>query len=172
MKYLSILFLVLVSVILASAQSTGQSKLTGTVYDANGAVVGGAKVSAIDGKGQKLETVTNQDGVFVLELAFSRYDTNSVKKFKEAKYDIVVSSPGFNTSVTKGFVFVPAYGGKMQLDVALEVGPCNDCELMTEYPAREIETSIPVVFDKITPRPVVDVPCKPEKVTKKPTPWP
>ena len=89
--------------------------------------------------GEKFETITNDDGIFVLSLLFIKYDQKSVVNFKEAKYDIVVVSPGFAKSITKGFVFVPSYKGTMYLDIGLEIGPCGDCEWIIGDPVNEIK---------------------------------
>ena len=96
------------------------SVLTGIVYDANGSVIVGAKVTAINQKRRKFEALTNEEGVYSLALAFNSY--NSSSDFIEAKYDITVEMNNFKKSITKDFVFVPSQFGKMQLDVALEIG--------------------------------------------------
>lgn len=140
MRYLWILILVYALAITGTSQSSGTSRLTGTVYDANGAVVAGAKVTAVSVKGEKFETTTNDDGIFVLKLVFSKYDTKSVVNFKEAKYDILVDSPGFIRSVTKGFVFVPSYKGEMRLDIGLEIGTCGDCHWIESDPVNKKPT--------------------------------
>ncbi|MGQ0540542.1 MAG: carboxypeptidase-like regulatory domain-containing protein [Blastocatellia bacterium] len=142
MRYLNILLIILALANFASSQSNEKSKLTGVVYDANGAIVAGAKVTAISVIGEKFETTTNADGVFVLNLAFSKYDSKSAVKFKEAKYDIVVDSPGFIRSATKAFVFVPSFKGEMRLDIGLEIGPCSDCHWIDADPVKEVKKPI------------------------------
>ena len=103
-----------------------KSNLTGTVYDANGAVVVKAKVRAVDVRGNKFETLTNDDGVYVLTLPFNKYD--SQRGFKESRYDVFVESVGFKRSEIKGYVFIPSQFGKMHLDIGLELGPIMDEE--------------------------------------------
>ncbi|HEV8592186.1 MAG TPA: carboxypeptidase-like regulatory domain-containing protein [Pyrinomonadaceae bacterium] len=106
------------------AQGGDTSKLTGTVYDAQGAVIVGAKVTAISANGKKYQTTTKDDGVYVLELPFRKYDAS--RNFTESKYDLIVESPGFRRSETKEYVFIPSQFGKMMLDIALGVGILND----------------------------------------------
>lgn len=139
MKLFGIVVLTLALTNVANSQSNNKSFPTGTVFDANGAVVAKAKVTAVNSKGENFETRTNEDGVYSLQLVFSKYDTNSSTTFKEAKYDIFVDSPGFVRSITKGFVFVTAYTGKMQLDIALEIRPCDDCHWIVGDPVNQIK---------------------------------
>ena len=136
-----------------------KSELTGTVYDANGAVVVGAKISALSSDGKKFETVSNDRGVYVLTLPFNKYEAS--RAFKESRYDIYVESPGFKRSVTKGYVFIPSQFGKMFLDIGLEIGPAEhefpicgyagDCEQNEEIEIEKIEP-----LDKIAPRPNIE----------------
>ncbi|MBK9526932.1 MAG: carboxypeptidase regulatory-like domain-containing protein [Acidobacteria bacterium] len=162
MNFLAILLFVFAASVAVRSQADGTSILTGTVYDANGAVILRAVVTAINSKGEKFETSTDDDGVFVLRLPFHKSEATTAKRSKEAKYDIVVSSHGFTRSITKGFVFVPSYKGRMQLDIALEIGPCGDYEGMISDPAMEIDTANPTVVNKINLRPLAEVPHKPE----------
>lgn len=108
------------------AQTTDTSKLTGTIYDAQGSVIVGAKVTALSPDGKKYQTATKNDGVYVLELPYRKYDSGGT--FMETKYDLVVESPGFRRSETKGYVFIPSQFGRMMLDIALGIGIRNDSE--------------------------------------------
>lgn len=92
--------------------------LSGTVYDANGAVIPGAKVTAVNSKGEKFETRTNVSGEYILKLPFSEYD--STANFKIAKYQVTAERNDFVTVVLKDFRFVGAYNGKMHLDFAMD----------------------------------------------------
>jgi hypothetical protein len=94
--------------------------LTGRVYDANGAVIVGAEVSAISDNHARHTTHTNGRGEYEFMLPYNKYDPQSYA-FKEARYDIIVEKEGFKRSVTKGFVFIPSQFGKMHLDIALEI---------------------------------------------------
>ena len=120
MNFLRILFLILGAVILTYSQTDKKSVLTGIIYDANGAVIAEAKVTAVNQKGEKIETLTDEGGVYWLILIVNPY--NSSFDFKEAKYDITVEMNGFKKAIIKDYVFVPSQFGKMQLDIALEVG--------------------------------------------------
>jgi hypothetical protein len=98
------------------------SVLTGTVYDARGAVIPRIKIIAVNAEGKRFEAVTNDDGVYLLNLPYNEYPGTGT--FKGAQYDLIVESQkGFPKSETRGFVFVPAYSGKMYFDIALGVPP-------------------------------------------------
>ena len=98
------------------------SVLTGTVYDANGAVIPKVQVYALNENGEKFEAFTNDNGVYVLSLLFNLYDSASTtKSYRIAKYDLVVEAVnGFSKFVAKDFKFVPSYKGKMIFDIALD----------------------------------------------------
>ncbi|CAN5609571.1 hypothetical protein BH18ACI1_BH18ACI1_03720 [soil metagenome] len=66
MKILQILVLIFGLVVCANSQTTDKSILSGIVYDANGSVIIKARVKAINEKGEKFETVTNDEGIYVL----------------------------------------------------------------------------------------------------------
>jgi hypothetical protein len=104
------------------------SVLTGTIYDALGNVVPLIKVVAINAEGKTFETFSNEEGIYNLTLPFNKYRAGN---FREAKYDIIVGpGSGFRQSVTKGFVFIPSQFGKMQLDIALEIGRIEDIDIV------------------------------------------
>jgi hypothetical protein len=94
------------------------SNLTGTVFDAYGSVVVGAKVMARDTAGSYFETLTNDEGIYILTLPFNKYGPLNAT---EARYDIVIEKSGFLESVIRGFVFIPSNTGKMNLDIGLAV---------------------------------------------------
>ncbi|MGI8640038.1 MAG: carboxypeptidase-like regulatory domain-containing protein [Pyrinomonadaceae bacterium] len=110
------------------------STLSGTVYDANGSVIVKAKVTAINQKGEKFEVLTNEEGIYSLNLLFNQY--NSSFDFTEARYDIIVEMMGFKKSVTKDFVFIPSQFGKMQLDIGLEIQKIIDTIII---PSKKLE---------------------------------
>ena len=97
-----------------------QSILTGTIYDAYGSVVMKAKVTATDPKGKRFEAVTDDEGRYHLRLLYNEYGKKS--PFAMMKYKIAVdaTTQGFKIVTIKDFNFVPAFGGKMFLDVALD----------------------------------------------------
>jgi hypothetical protein len=121
MKVLQILILVFTLSVFASAQ---KAILTGTVYDPSGAVIPKTKISAKNEKGVTIETETNDDGVYVLNLPCLYQGIE--------KYEIAVEHFGFEKFVLKDFNFVSV--GKMYLDIALDVransGPCNDGDVL------------------------------------------
>lgn len=99
--------------------------LTGTVYDPNGAVIAGTKITAVNQKGEKFETLTNGEGEYVLKLPFNEYEPGY--KFKVAKYEITVSNDnGFARTVLKDFKFVSGFNSQMRLDFALDVAVIID----------------------------------------------
>ncbi len=93
--------------------------LTGTVYDPNGAVIVKAKVAAINEKGERFETITNDAGIYNLELPYHQYDGKF--NFRLAKYEIIVEKENFEKTIIKNFKFAPSYTGKVNLDFALDV---------------------------------------------------
>ncbi len=57
----------------------------------------GLKVTAINERGQKFETFTNDEGVYILRLLFNPYYSNA--DFKIAKYEIIVDAAGFEKKI-------------------------------------------------------------------------
>ena len=123
-RAVAILFFLLLSAAHALGQQAGSSELTGTVYDPYGAVVVGAKVTAVAADGKKFTTVTNDEGSYRLTLPYQSYFAS--RKFKMSKYDVIVESLGFRRSETKGYAYIPSQFGKMTLDIALEVEGFQD----------------------------------------------
>lgn len=117
MKVLRVLFLILGLAIVATAQ---KSILTGSVYDAYGALIIGAKITAINEKGEKFEALTNNDGIYILNLPYNPYRPEIVD-FKIAKYEIIVEKENFEKTIIKNFKFAPSYKGKVNLDFAMDV---------------------------------------------------
>lgn len=101
------------------AKEKNTSILSGSVYDANGALIIGAKVTAINEKGEKFETETNNEGIYNLELQYNPYGSDS--NFRLAKYEIIVEKQHFEKTVLKDYKFAPSYKGKVNLDFALDV---------------------------------------------------
>jgi hypothetical protein len=164
MKLLQILVLILGFAVCANAQ---KAVLSGAVYDANGSLIVGAKVIAKNEKGEMFETVTNDEGIYVLNLPFNQY--NSKADFKIAKYDITVEQKHFEKILLKGFNFVPSYEGKMILDMALDVEENANCGaggcIQDEH--QPIELSNQKVTDKILLRPLEELPKKINKAKRK-----
>lgn len=117
MKSLQLLVLIFLLASIANAQ---KANLTGSVYDANGSVITKAVVIAVNEKGERFGTLSNGEGVYVLELPYNPYSSGTAD-FKLAKYEIIVESNGFEKFVLKDFKFVNSTRGKMFLDFVLEV---------------------------------------------------
>src|SRR5579864_7251778 len=89
------------------AQVAGAT-LTGTITDAQGGVVAGAKVSAKNGAtGITVETTTNSTGNY------------NLVNLKPAEYEVSVTASGFNTSTTKVTLTV---GAQQELSLSLKIG--------------------------------------------------
>jgi hypothetical protein len=120
MKVLQSLFLILGLAVLVNGQ---KAILSGTLYDANGAVIPKEKVIAISNTGEKFEALTDDNGVYSLSLPFNSYNAKtSSANFRIAKFEIVVDLEyrGFEKFSARDFKFVPAYSGKMIFDIALD----------------------------------------------------
>src|ERR1700674_5527474 len=88
------------------AQMAGAT-LSGTITDAQGGAVVGAKVSAKNGAtGLSTDTTTNSSGIY------------SIVNLLPANYDVSVSSMGFSTAVSKVTLTV---GATQEMNVALTV---------------------------------------------------
>ncbi len=156
MKVLQILFLILSLVGVINAQKT---ILTGTLYDATGAVIPKEKVVAINDKDEKFEAQTNNNGVYSLSRPFNSHDDKkSSADFRIAKFEIFVDleNRGFEKFEVKGFKLVPANSGKMIFDIALDSltpEPCGyagaDC-----LPQMVVEMQPVKITDKVLPMPL------------------
>lgn len=156
MRLLQILVLTLGLAVVGSAQ---KSILTGSVYDANGAVIPGAKITVADVKGEKFETKTNNEGVYVLNLPFNPYDTTkSGTGFRIAKYKITVEGLDFEKSILNDFRFAPSFQGKMNLDFALDVAANDSCEPAGCPELLPVESPNIKLSDKISTMPLEELP--------------
>jgi len=91
------------------AQTTGTATLVGTVTDATGAVVPGAKVRAVDvGRSFVYETETNSVGAYYLP------------NLRSGSYELTVEAQGFKTFVRAGIV--ARINEQLRVDVELELG--------------------------------------------------
>jgi hypothetical protein len=116
MKILQILVLMFCLVVVANAQ---KAILTGSIYDPSGAVIVKSKVTAINQKGEKFEALSNEEGVYVLNLPLDKY--KPVLDQKITKYEIVVEASGFEKYTLKDFKFISSSKEQMNLDFALDV---------------------------------------------------
>lgn len=95
------------------------SRLTGRVYDAQGSLVTGARLSFIRGD-TTFVTRSNESGSFNIELPFNRY-LPGLRFFVEARYKVIVTKDGFKQRTIDDYVFIPSQFGEMNLDIALEI---------------------------------------------------
>ena len=146
MRILQVLFLTIGLAVFANGQ---RAILSGVVYDAVGAVIVKAKITAVNEKGEIFETVTNDNGIYSLNLPYNNYDPKtSSANLKISKYEIIVDleNRGFERRVIKDFKFIPAYVGKMYFDIALDSinpEPCGyagaDCLQKTDKLQKPLE---------------------------------
>src|SRR5260221_7657052 len=97
----------------AMAQTGGGATLVGTVKDATGATVGGAKV-----------TVVNTATSFITETTTSAEGAYYVPYLTPGDYSVKVSAAGFKEFVREGITLRSAEVPR--LDITLELGSLND----------------------------------------------
>ena len=116
-------------------------KLTGVVYDANGAVVVGAVARAADINGKIFRTATNDEGIYLLKLL-------------PGTYRIEFEQPGFKKLVLEKYQVVNSTYGKLNQDVVfrevINPEPCgySGADCLTSEPIK-IENSKTEISDKI-----------------------
>lgn len=95
--------------------------ISGTVTDENKGAIAGTKVILRNETGRKLETLTNENGFFRLDVEDGKYSLEFIGTagFMIKKFESVV--------LTKGYKY---------LDVVLEVRPCDDCEMIESEPVK------------------------------------
>ncbi len=115
----------------------------------------------------RARTLTNTEGVYVLNLLFAK------PRFKTIKYEITIDETkrGFEKFVLKNFNFIQSTNGKMQLDFALDSlnpEPCGysggDCINNTQTPLKLEKTK---VSTKILQTPLEKLPKKQIKTKRK-----
>ena len=101
--------LILCLPIAISAQQIANATLTGTISDPNGAAVSGVSVTATQiATGAKRQTVSNEDGLYVLS------------NMTPGDYELRVEAKGFATKVTKTAIPL-SVGQTVTLNVPLEI---------------------------------------------------
>lgn len=109
-SYLFVLLAILGTTVFAQTTSTS---IVGTVVDASGAVLPGAKITALNTRtGQKREDTTSSTGDF----SFPLLDVGV--------YDVTVDASGFKQEVRRGVVL--QINDKLRVDFALQVGATNE----------------------------------------------
>lgn len=97
--------------------------LKGTVYDDYGAVIANSIVLIRGAKNFEKIVFTNEDGIFETNLS-------------AGNYSIEVSSTGFQNFKLEKYRIAPVYKGKLNLDIVLEVRPCDDCHWIEATPVK------------------------------------
>lgn len=111
------------------SQTTGTATLVGTVTDASGAVVVGAKVTVVNtGTGFRSETVTTAEGSYYVPYLIP------------GSYRLTIESAGFKTYVRDGIVL--RTNESPRIDVTLELGSVSESISVTAgAPLLETETA-------------------------------
>lgn len=158
MKILQVLVLIFGLTVFANAQ---KADLSGKVYDAVGALIVNAKITAINEKGEKFISKTDNNGKYILSLPFNQYDPKSSSAaFKVAKYEIEIdgSHLGFEKVNLKDFKFVPSFEGQMNLDFALDsvnLEPCGYSGAECLQDLTPVETTKTKISKKIRDKPLI-----------------
>lgn len=113
MKYCIALIFVFVFSFYALSQNI---KLTGTMFDPNGALIANGQIRAVDEKGHSVAGSSSTEGGFEINLI-------------PGIYSVEVSAPGFLTIKHSEFLIVNSTTGKMMMDFVLFGGkyhePCG-----------------------------------------------
>jgi len=124
------------------AQVAGAT-LSGTITDAQGGAVVGAKISARNGAtGLSTDTTTNSSGIF------------SIVNLLPANYDVSVSAMGFSTAVSKVTLTV---GAKQEMNVSLTVGQVSQTVEVTGA-APIVETTNATLSGNIESAQIIELP--------------
>jgi hypothetical protein len=128
------------------AQQAARATLTGIVTDPNGAVVAGVKITAtLDGAGLRRETVSNDQGLYVLT------------ELPPGEYEVRVEAKGFMTKVSKVPISLNV-GQAVTLNVSLEIGITADTVVDLMGGVSLIDNTVSVVQGVIEPREVQGLP--------------
>src|SRR5438046_348881 len=97
----------------AFAQTTGAATIVGTVTDTSGAVLPGAKVTAVNmATNVQFEGLTNQDGYYY------------VPSLRPGVYNVTVEAAGFKKYVREGIEL--RTNDERRIDVKLEIGSLTE----------------------------------------------
>ena len=103
MKYFGAVIFVFVFALYGFSQDL---KVTGTIFDPNGALVTNAQIRAVDEKNRSKTGSSNSEGIFEIQLV-------------PGIYAIYVTSPGFLTIKLTEFLVVNSTTGKMTIDFVM-----------------------------------------------------
>src|SRR5690348_5622815 len=130
---------------LQSFAQTDRATLSGTVTDSSGAVINGAKVTAIGADtGVGRASVTSPSGSY------------TIPELSAGPYKITVEAQGFKT-VTKTATL--AVLQNLRLDFQMPVGSTSDTVTVTEE-APVVQTDSPVQQTNVTTRQVLELPLE------------
>ncbi len=143
-RSVSVALFLLTAMTLGWAQSLAGGAIEGTVTDASGAVVPGARVTVLNtANGAQQETTTSSDGLFQFPLLAA------------GTYDLTVSKNGFS-SVQQRSVHL-SVGGKLNLPISLSVTSKGETVTVTsEVPV--IETTRTQVSSNVNERSIRELP--------------
>ena len=143
MKLAVIAFILLAFLTVVQGQNI---KLSGTVYDPNGAVVPRANVKVTDKSGHRFKAITNDEGSFLLALI-------------PGLYTIEIERPGFTKLIYKEYRIVDSTFGKMNIDFVIfgssDHEPCGYTGADCLNPGPIEVKEMPSASDKISPRPQI-----------------
>lgn len=133
----------------ANDKSQGFSTISGTVMDANGAVVMAAKVTLLDTKTNIIRvTQTDKTGVY------------EFKKIETSLYELIVESPGFETLVVKDVKVLQET--KLEKNLALVSGDVVGLLIVDDSVVTTLETNI---SEKVELRKLEELPLNSRKFT-------
>ncbi len=147
-----ILIFVLLAAVTLSAQ-TFRGTILGTVTDASGAVVAGAKVAVKNtGTGLQRETVTSADGSY------------SLPELPIGPYTVTVTQAGFQTFIATGVTVDVA--GERRVDAAMKPGEVSTKVEVSADQLPMVETTTNTLGGVLTAQTVEDMPVNGRDYTK------
>jgi hypothetical protein len=150
MRYLGCIVVLLISGALVAAQDT-RGNISGTVTDAQGAVISGATIVVTNtGAGISTRLTTNSSGYYEAPLLLP------------GTYSVSVESAGFKRSIRPNLTL--ALGGQLQINFQLELGAATDSVTVSAEPPL-LDTSSVSTGRALSNREVMDLPALGNNVT-------